>query len=1133
MRDKGQRHRGRPLMPAALEPSERGSNFKRVSNRTMSAAQDSLQGLTGGSDFVDDRSARQARRARLRDSLVDDSRPKPRRPRSSSGSRRYPLRGVQPIEVKEIEKPKLRRHTRARRDENETAGRGRRRRVEDDDDDDEHVDHDNAKRRLRPRRRVLQELDIEEQRPKRRLRPRAIPRRRQDEDDEEEEFDDENEEEEEAYEIEDHEEEEEQGDQIAVTRRLRPRAGRLSSANQPYPLRGRKEEGGRYPKRNRRERDDAAASNAVTADRYLAMAKEDDEFFDYYYAVDKDREDDESDVAGASLYGGSTRKRRREAESVAYVETTAVEQAGAAFEGVAGLEAQRAALEEMVLVPLRHPGVFQKLGVCPPRGVLFYGPPGCGKTALARELARACGQAVSFFARKGGDLLSKYVGEAERALKLLFEEARSKAPSIVFFDELDGLAPCRSRTMGDDGNHQDSVVATLLALMDGLEDRGDVVVIGSTNRPEAIDPALRRPGRFDRELEFAPPELDDRAAILALHTKRWATPPSARLVRDIARRAKGFCGADLKALATEAALVALRRHRPDLFRQRTSRFKPLAGDVVVRAQDFDLALHAVSPNSRRANVKSINHGGLVAAPLEDRLAALYGKYVTQAGLELNAAPVTLFDNDDSDDENGAVSTACGAARQAARARASTSRPRRSSCAVLIEADDSDLQAAVRLVASAVLYDATARVGTEYVDVGLGALLREQRRQRSLEAALADRVSEARAMADTCGAVPLLFIPDADVWWHTAPETVRSAASVLFRETSPLALVATASGDASSFIDFLAELGFQSCRLEIEPPSSSDRLAYFKTVLADVGDAVRAAAEAADEVAATQDQIQDDTWRIEEQQPVAAKKRASKDDPRQRARDEHCLRELRIFFRAALRELRNDRSVTALWRPIDPDECPEFYQVAEDPIDLSVIRARVDAQSYYPTLDAFLADIDTVRTNARALADVMPGDARADDNAHAAANAHDLVLSMAHCFERKLGWDLVKRCQEIHDRRTRQDDDDRDDDQEVPQLDLLGTARAVVQAAIAADQRAARSARCDARINAALPKLLERAGPLAAKSTLLASHTGIDDITDQIWRAAERYLTADDPLGNVPRLADALAQLAEQDRVFET
>lgn len=221
-------------------------------------------------------------------------------------------------------------------------------------------------------------------------------------------------------------------------------------------------------------------------------------------------------------------------------------------------------LKEMTLLPLLYPEVFQQFNVTPPRGVLFHGPPGTGKTLLARALAASCrsnGKKIcksspsaffpcslftAFFMRKGADALSKWVGEAERQLRLLFEEARSSQPSIIFFDEIDGLAPVRSSKQ--DQIHA-SIVSTLLALMDGMDGRGQVIVIGATNRPDAIDPALRRPGRFDREFYFPLPDLTARRRILGIMTKGWEGwegLDGEDKLDGLAKMTKGYGGADLR-----------------------------------------------------------------------------------------------------------------------------------------------------------------------------------------------------------------------------------------------------------------------------------------------------------------------------------------------------------------------------------------------------------------------------------------------------------------------------------------------------------------------------------------------------------------------------------------------------------
>ncbi|OJJ46286.1 hypothetical protein ASPZODRAFT_67553 [Penicilliopsis zonata CBS 506.65] len=269
------------------------------------------------------------------------------------------------------------------------------------------------------------------------------------------------------------------------------------------------------------------------------------------------------------------------------------------FDSVGGLQGHIDQLKEMVSLPLLYPEIFQRFHIVPPRGVLFHGPPGTGKTLLARALANSVsseGRKVTFYMRKGADALSKWVGEAERQLRLLFEEARKTQPSIIFFDEIDGLAPVRSSKQ--EQIHA-SIVSTLLALMDGMDGRGQVIVIGATNRPDSIDPALRRPGRFDREFYFSLPNTEARRAILDIHTKGWDPPLPGEIKDELAEITKGYGGADLRALCTEAALNAVQRRYPQIYKSD----KKLLIDpkmIHVTPKDFMLAIKKMVPSSERA-----------------------------------------------------------------------------------------------------------------------------------------------------------------------------------------------------------------------------------------------------------------------------------------------------------------------------------------------------------------------------------------------------------------------------------------------------------------------------------------------------------------------------------------------------
>ncbi|KAJ5728617.1 uncharacterized protein N7483_003125 [Penicillium malachiteum] len=269
------------------------------------------------------------------------------------------------------------------------------------------------------------------------------------------------------------------------------------------------------------------------------------------------------------------------------------------FDSVGGLQGHIDQLKEMVSLPLLYPEIFQRFHIVPPRGVLFHGPPGTGKTLLARALANSVsseGRKVSFYMRKGADTLSKWVGEAERQLRLLFEEARKNQPSIIFFDEIDGLAPVRSSKQ--EQIHA-SIVSTLLALMDGMDGRGQVIVIGATNRPDSVDPALRRPGRFDREFYFPLPNLEGRRAILDIHTKGWDPALPGEIKDELAKITKGYGGADLRALCTEAALNAVQRKYPQIYKSdKKLIINPKHIDVLPK--DFMIAVKKMVPSSERS-----------------------------------------------------------------------------------------------------------------------------------------------------------------------------------------------------------------------------------------------------------------------------------------------------------------------------------------------------------------------------------------------------------------------------------------------------------------------------------------------------------------------------------------------------
>jgi transitional endoplasmic reticulum ATPase len=264
-----------------------------------------------------------------------------------------------------------------------------------------------------------------------------------------------------------------------------------------------------------------------------------------------------------------------------------------AYEDVGGLKRELARVREIVELPLRFPEVFERLGIAPPKGVLLHGPPGCGKTLIARAVAHET--EAAFFSINGPEIIHKFYGESEARLREVFEQAARQAPSIVFLDEIDAIAPKRDRVVGD---VEKRVVAQLLTLMDGLAQRAQVVVIAATNLPNALDPALRRPGRFDREIAISIPDRDARRAILDVHRRDMPLASEVNL-DQLASVTHGFVGADLEALCREAAMNALRRTLPAIDLDAGSVPPEVLNKLEVTPDDFQVALREVEPSAIR------------------------------------------------------------------------------------------------------------------------------------------------------------------------------------------------------------------------------------------------------------------------------------------------------------------------------------------------------------------------------------------------------------------------------------------------------------------------------------------------------------------------------------------------------
>ncbi|KAK7907174.1 hypothetical protein WMY93_015786 [Mugilogobius chulae] len=694
------------------------------------------------------------------------------------------------------------------------------------------------------------------------------------------------------------------------------------------------------------------------------------------------------------------------------------------FDSVGGLRDHIQSLKEMVVFPLLYPEVFEKFKIQPPRGCLFYGPPGTGKTLVARALANECSQGdrkVSFFMRKGADCLSKWVGESERQLRLLFDQAYLMRPSIIFFDEIDGLAPVRSSRQ--DQIHS-SIVSTLLALMDGLDSRGEIVVIGATNRLDSIDPALRRPGRFDREFLFNLPDKKARKHILQIHTRDWNPKLSEPFVDELAEKCVGYCGADIKALCTEAALVALRRRYPQIYGS-SVKLQLDVSSIVLAPGDFGRAMRNIVPASQRALAPAGRALSPALRPLLDNSFSLVLKTLFRVfphaqcpdrdhthGGDNHLLEEDLYSDEDNDEGCTSIYDL----------HLTPTSPLSSSAAhrPFLHFSNSALQRPTAYRPRLLLAGPSGSGQSSHLAPALLHHLDKLPVHRldlpTLYSVSAKTPEEscAQVFREACRSVPsVVFMPHISEWWETVSDTVKSTFLSLLQDVpsfSPVLLLATADTQYSQLSDEVRCM-FQRTYGEVvtlSPPGEEDRRKFFSDLL--LVQAARAPPR------------QRSRERCEEVLPVAPapgpRVLSAEEQRRLFEQEENTLRELRLFLRDVTKRLATDKRFNIFSKPVDIDEVSDYLEVIRKPMDLSTVMTKIDKHQYLTVKD-FLRDVDLICSNALEYnPDKDPSDKVIR---HRASSLKDTAHAI---FAAELDPEFDRMCEEIKEARRKRGENDR-------------------------------------------------------------------------------------------------------------
>ncbi|XP_024147335.1 ATPase family AAA domain-containing protein 2B [Oryzias melastigma] len=726
-------------------------------------------------------------------------------------------------------------------------------------------------------------------------------------------------------------------------------------------------------------------------------------------------------LTAEDLASGVLRDRGKVGASLADVDPMNLDNS-VRFDSVGGLSYHIQSLKEMVVFPLLYPEVFEKFKIQPPRGCLFYGPPGTGKTLVARALANECSQGnrkVSFFMRKGADCLSKWVGESERQLRLLFDQAYLMRPSIIFFDEIDGLAPVRSSRQ--DQIHS-SIVSTLLALMDGLDSRGEIVVIGATNRLDSIDPALRRPGRFDREFLFSLPDKKARKQILKIHTRDWNPKLSEPFLDELAEKCVGYCGADIKALCTEAALMALRRRYPQIYGS-SVKLQLDVTSIVLGPGDFSKAMRTIVPASQRALAPPGRALSPVLRPLLDGSFSLVLKALlrvfphaqptdrdnTQGG-DNHLLEEDLY-SDDNEDGSASIYEAQPAASPKSQPSSSSAMHR-----TFLHFSSSALQQPTSYRPRLLLAGAPGSGQSSHLAPALLHHLDKLPVHR-LDLPTLYSIS-AKTPEESCAQVfrearrsmpSVVYMPHISEWWDTVSDTVRSTFITLLQDVpsfSPVLFLATAETPYSKLSDEVRSM-FQRTYGEVVilcPLGEEERRNFFSDLLL-----VQAArppprlrsSESCKEVLPVAEAPGQRVLSVEEQRRLAEQ-------------EENTLRELRLFLRDVTKRLATDKRFSIFSKPVDIEEVSDYLEVIRQPMDLSTIMTKIDTHRYLTVKD-FLVDVDLICSNALEYnPDKDPGDKVIR---HRACSLKDTAHAI---FASELDPEFDRMCEDIKEARKKRD-----------------------------------------------------------------------------------------------------------------